>query len=154
MPLKTLRAESLTTTLISLIKEAAMEKALMNWEDGFEEARANHLAKNKEFLALFKEDMVSAGFSKSTISKHLSNVSDFLNDYLLGYEIIPMEEGIKKVSIFFFQGMDKWIGYDRAAMAAGIKKFYTSMNRHGLVSDNEFSFMLEELASIRKNGYR
>lgn len=58
------------------------------------------LERNIRSVAEGESDLVSAGLSKSTIRKHLSNVDFYINTYLLREEALDMEQGCIKIGMF------------------------------------------------------
>ncbi len=97
---------------------------------------------NNGHLALFEEYLVKAGLKEKTISNHLSNVDLFLNDYLLYYDAIPMEEGYEQISDFlgdFFIRKCMWsTPATIKSTAASIKKFYKCMLEHGKIDKEAY----------------
>ena len=58
------------------------------------------IERNEEFLELFESEMMSAGLTRLTIRKHLSNVDFYINSYLLREEPLDMECGCSKIDVF------------------------------------------------------
>ena len=62
--------------------------------------------RNEKFINEFGEWLNSKNLVKKTIKKHIGNIDFYINDYLVYYEIIKMEEGMNEVYSFF-----KWLVY-------------------------------------------
>ena len=50
--------------------------------------------RNYLLLDLFKDDLIQSGLKDKTISRHLSNVEFYINEFLLYTDAYPMEEGL------------------------------------------------------------
>ena len=59
------------------------------------------IERNEEFLELFESELMSAGLTRLTIRKHLSNVDFYINSYLLREEPLDMECGCSKIDMFW-----------------------------------------------------
>ena len=57
-------------------------------------------ATNKKLLGEFETWLKSAGLSENTISKHLSNIDFYINEYLLYEDAIEAKDGIQGVSAY------------------------------------------------------
>lgn len=71
--------------------------------DDFEEYEAKCVvirAENETLLAGFGDWLVAKGLTDATINKHLSNISFYINYFLLYYDAISAAEGIDEVSSF------------------------------------------------------
>ena len=66
--------------------------------DNYYEACAKIRAKNREYLELFKQDLIENGLKDSTIRRHLSNVNFYINDFLLYEEPLTMEACMEKIA--------------------------------------------------------
>ncbi len=56
--------------------------------------------KNKEYLKLFESDLKKSGLKEKTISQHLGNADFYINDFLLYYEALTMENGIEEINSY------------------------------------------------------
>lgn len=95
--------------------------------------------KNEEYLRIFENDLIQSGLTQRTISKHLSNVYFYINEYLTRYEPLGMEDGCgDKIHSFlgdFFIVKCVWSTPGTIkATASSIKKFYKSMSEGGYIS--------------------
>lgn len=124
----------------------------MDEHENYEEECEALRKENEKYLALFKEYLEKAGLKAKTIRDHLSNVDFFINDYLLYYDEIPMEEGYDQLDDFlgnFFIRKCMWsTPATIKSTAASIKKFYKCMLEHGFVDKEAY----EELCSDIKEG--
>ena len=50
--------------------------------------------RNYLLLDLFKDNLIQSGLKDKTISRHLSNVEFYINEFLLYMDAYPMEEGL------------------------------------------------------------
>lgn len=107
--------------------------------------------RNKKFIKEFEEWLKEKSLSEKTISKHISNVDLFINDYLNYYDIETAEEGIYSVYSFlngWFIEKCMWATpYTIKETAASIKKFYSYMSEKGYVKKEEY----ESLCKILKD---
>ena len=113
----------------------------MRHEERYEAACEQVRAENERYLDIFERDLTGAGLARSTINRHLDNVSFYLNDFLLYYDINRMEDGCAQVNGFlgdFFIRKCMWS--TPAAIrqyCASLKKFYKSMLGAGLIQGDE-----------------
>jgi hypothetical protein len=88
------------------------------------------IASNKKLLSEFKIWLQSSNLSEKTINNHISNISFYINEYLLYYEEpIKAQDGIGDVSMFlgdWFIRKAMWASKAHIkSNAASIIKFYT-----------------------------
>ncbi len=95
--------------------------------------------KNNEYLEVFAQYLEENGLKDKTISRHLWNVSFYLNDFLAYYNNLTMEEGTQ------FENLDDFFGdfFVRKCMwstpetvkqnIAGLNKFYKCMSINGYI---------------------
>ena len=120
----------------------------MSYED-YEQQAAREKEKNEKILGIFEKWLKESGLKEKTINKHVDNVSFYINEYLLYDECTPANEGIISINSFF-----DWF-FPRKAMwsskastketVASLKKFYKCMVVVGLVSENDYAFMLSKV---------
>lgn len=110
---------------------------------------------NYLLLDLFKEDLIQSGLKEKTISRHLSNVDFYINEYLLHYDAYPMEEGLNMIDDYlgnFFIRKCFWSTPGNIkSTAASIKKFYKSMVDHGKIDKedyNDLCFLIKDSMDI------
>ncbi len=105
--------------------------------------------RNKKFIKEFEEWLKEKSLSEKTISKHISNVDLFINDYLNYYDIESAEEGIYSVYSFlngWFIEKCMWATpYTIKETAASIKKFYLYMSEKGYVKKEEYGSLCKIL---------
>ena len=91
--------------------------------------------RNYLLLDLFKDDLIQSGLKDKTISRHLSNVEFYINEFLLYRDAYPMEEGLNMLDDYlgdFYIRKCLWSTPGNIkSTAASIKKFYKSMLAHG-----------------------
>jgi hypothetical protein len=109
------------------------------------------IAANKKLLSEFKIWLQSSNLSEKTINNHISNISFYINEYLLYYEEpIKAQDGIGDVSTFlgdWFIRKAMWASKAHIkSNAASITKFYTFLLGKGLVTSTD----LNELKSTIK----
>ncbi len=118
-------------------------------EERYEAACEQVRAENNHYLDIFERDLADAGFADSTINRHLDNVTFYLNDFLLYYDINRMEDGCAQVHDFlgdFFIRKCMWS--TPAAIrqyCASLKKFYKSMLDAGLIQRASYDLLLDEI---------
>lgn len=98
--------------------------------------------RNYLLLDLFKEDLIQSGLKDKTISRHLSNVDFYINEFLLYYDAYPMEEGLNMLDDYlgsFYIRKCLWStpGNIKSTVAS-IKKFYKSMVDHGEIDKEDY----------------
>lgn len=72
----------------------------MNYEE-YEMQCNQQKEKNRSYLAIFEKDLMEAGLTRKTITKHLSNVDFYINDYLLRESPLEMQEGCSSLIVSF-----------------------------------------------------
>lgn len=91
--------------------------------------------RNYLLLDLFKDDLIQSGLKDKTISRHLSNVEFYINEFLLYRDAYPMEGGLNMLDDYlgdFYIRKCLWSTPGNIkSTAASIKKFYKSMLAHG-----------------------
>lgn len=105
--------------------------------------------KHNALLELFYKDI--AHLSDKTIRNHMSNVSFFLNNYLIYYQSADYEEVNNEIDMYFSDFFIRKCMWSTPATtkstAASLKKFYKSMVDHGKFSKENY----EELCSTIKD---
>ena len=96
---------------------------------------------NKNLLGEFETWLKSAGLSENTISKHLSNIDFYINEYLLYEDAIEAKDGIQGVSMFLgYWFIKKAMWASQASIksnAASLKKFYAFLLEKGLIEQED-----------------
>ncbi len=104
---------------------------------------------NEKYLDEFENWLKDKGLAKKTIRNHIENASLYINDFLVYYEVIPMEEGIYHIDSFlsdWFVRKCMWsTGYSVKRTAASIKKFYECMSDLGYIKQEEYKELCNEL---------
>ncbi len=125
------------------------DKEFKDWETQVEKTKKN----NNKLLIVFEEWLKGKSLKPNTIKNHVFNVEFFANDFLLGYEIIPVEEGSFEIGSFlgdYFIRKTSWASKSSIQEnIASFKKFYTFLNEIGKVSTQELNEM-KELIKIEK----
>lgn len=102
---------------------------------------------NETYLELFEEDL--ADVSSATKKRHLSNVSLFINDYLLYSEAKTFETGVCDIDGFlgdFFIRKCMWSTPGTIkSTACSIKKFYRCMLKHEEILKSDYEYLCEEI---------
>lgn len=84
--------------------------------------------RNYLLLDLFKDDLIQSGLKDKTISRHLSNVEFYINEFLLYRDAYPMEEGLNMLDDYlgdFYIRKCLWSTPGNIkSTAASIKKFF------------------------------
>ncbi|MCD6380059.1 recombinase [bacterium] len=119
------------------------DKEYKEWERLIEEAKTH----NNKLLIEFEKHLITKSFKSNTIKNHIDNIEFYANDFLLRYEIIPVEKGILQIGSFlgdFFIRKASWASkYTIQENIASFKKFYSFLNEIGKVSKIELAEMNE-----------
>ena len=119
------------------------DKEYKEWERQIEEAKTH----NNKLLIEFENHLKTKSLKTNTIKNHIDNVEFYANDFLLRYEIIPVEKGILQIGSFlgdFFIRKASWASkYTIQENCASFKKFYSFLNEIGKVSKIELAEMKE-----------
>ena len=106
-------------------------------------------SENDVCLDLFEEDMKAQGLSDKTISRHISNVSFYINQYLLREDARLMTDGVTELDMFlgdFFIRKCMWsTPRTIKSTAASIKKFYKSMFAHGRIQKSDYEILYADI---------
>lgn len=109
------------------------------WKEKVEE----NYKRNDKFIQEFENWLIQKKLTKKTISKHISNASFYINDYLNYYDAISMIEGVHYVHEFLDGWfMEKCLWSSKNSLketAASIKKFYLCMSEKGYVSKDDYN---------------
>lgn len=99
---------------------------------------------NRPAIALFEDSLDN--FTPKTISKHISNVAFFLNDYNTYYEACTFEDAWKNLDDFFgYYFIRKCMWSTPATIkstAASIKKFYKCMMDYQMIEANDYNMLI------------
>ena len=113
----------------------------MNDYEKYEDACKIIRETNKKLLGEFETWLKSTGLSENTISKHLSNIDFYINEYLLYEDAIEAKDGIQGVSMFLgYWFIKKAMWASQASIksnAASLKKFYAFLLEKGLVEQED-----------------
>ena len=105
--------------------------------------------RNYLLLDLFKDDLIQSGLKDKTISRHLSNVEFYINEFLLYMDAYPMEEGLNMLDDYlgnFYIRKCLWSTPGNIkSTATSIKKFYKSMLFHGKIKKEDYDSLCEEI---------
>lgn len=108
---------------------------------------------NEGYLDLFREDLKAKGLTDKTISRHVSNLDFYLNEYMLYEDAQHMEAGTRCISDFlgyFFIRKCMWSSPSSIrSNAASIKKFYKSMLEHGKIEKEGYDDLCETIKEER-----
>jgi hypothetical protein len=119
------------------------DKEYKEWERQIEETKTH----NNKLLIEFEKHLKTKSLKSNTIKNHIDNVEFYANDFLLRYEIVPVEKGILQIGSFlgdFFIRKTSWASkYTIQENIASFKKFYLFLNEIGKVSKIELADMKE-----------
>ena len=119
------------------------DKEYKDWERQIAEV----IAHNTELLIEFEKYLQTKSLKSKTIKNHIDNVDFYANDFLLRYELIPVEKGCLDIGSFlgdFFIRKASWASkYTIQENIASFKKFYSFLNDIGKVSNIELAEMKE-----------
>jgi len=113
----------------------------MTYEE-YEQLCKHERESNEEYLKEFESNLNEDGLSANTITRHLSNIEFYINEYLLREEPLEMREGCYYVDDFlgyFFIRKCMWSTPGTIkSTAASLKKFYKCMESKGNVQEDEY----------------
>lgn len=118
----------------------------MNYEEY--EARCEEIrAENAELLKIFQEDI--KGLSEKTVRKHLSNVSFYINEYLLREDAKTFDAGTICIGEFLGYYFIRKCAWSTPASikstAASIKKFYKCMLEHRYIEKSAYNELCDDI---------
>ena len=123
----------------------------MNYDD-YCKACDEIIEKNSEYLEIFEQDLSASGLKDKTIKRHLSNVSLYIDIFLLREEPLTMDHGTVMIDFFlgdYFIRKCMWSTPGSIKRtAASIKKFYKCMMEHEIVKKSDYEYLCHEI----KNG--
>ncbi|MCF6313652.1 MAG: hypothetical protein L3J39_14495 [Verrucomicrobiales bacterium] len=118
------------------------------WEQDCERIRGE----NEKLLLEFAEWQKSKGLSAKTVSRHVGNVSFYIDEFLLYEDAIEAKDGLSEVGTFlgyWFIKKAMWSSVPALKSTAGsLKKFYQFMADTGEISATD----LAELKQSIKEG--
>ena len=122
----------------------------IEWTEKVAQAEAYHY----KLIIGFENWLQEKGSSAKTISKHVSNIEFFANQYLLRYEIKLIHENHNE-TINFLEGyfVDKCMWANTESMKSYISSFnkvYTYFNDKKMVSDIDLKILISKLKENEK----
>jgi len=134
------------------IEKTMNDKEYKDWEIQVEKAEKH----NQKILIEFEKWLKKKSLKANTIQNHIDNIDFYANDFLLSYDIIPVEEGALEIGDFlgdFFIRKASWASkYTIQENIASLKKFYTFLNEIGKISKVELNEM-KKLIKDEKSGW-
>jgi len=104
---------------------------------------------NQEYLDGFKKSLKSSGLTDKTIRNHVSNVDFYINDFLCYYDIQEVQAGCYDISGFLGSWFIRKAAWSSSgtikSMAASIKKFYKFMLDKGVVKQEDYNYLCDEI---------
>lgn len=104
---------------------------------------------NNKYLDEFEKWLNEKKLTEKTINNHVSNVDLYINNYLVYYEVIPMEKGGYELDEFFsdwFIRKCTWsTGNATKLTVASLKKFYQCMNELNHIEDDIYKHICKEI---------
>ena len=117
------------------------DKEYKEWESKIEKAKKY----NNKLLIEFEKWLKKKSLKPNTIKNHINNIDFYANNFLLRYEIIPIEEGALEIGGFlgdYFIRKTCWASkYTIQENIASFKKFYTFLNEIEKTSTDELKKM-------------
>ena len=100
---------------------------------------------NLAYLNIFKEDLEKQNYAKETIEQHYFNAKFYLNEFLLRYQPLTMEQGCEEAHSFFtyfFVSNCGWASINNIKkFKTSLKKFYKCMVDHNLLPQEEYDYL-------------
>ena len=104
---------------------------------------------NEKLLDEFEGWLAAANLTDNTIRKHIGNVELYINHYLLEDDALEARDGVSEITGFLgYWFIRKAMWASAAAIkenAAGLKKFYTFMEKTGRVDADELQTLKEAI---------
>ena len=123
------------------------KKEYQEWEAECNRIRKENGILLKEFGTWLSKKKLKA----KTIASHIDNVSFYINDFLLYYDVIEAKDGVNSIGDFLGDWFVRKAGWASdahiKASAASFKKFYTFLFEKG---DIEKSTLIELKADIKE----
>lgn len=130
-----------------IIRKEAGECKNMDDYEIYEEQCKKIREENEQLLDLFEESLKD--LKPATVRRHLSNVSFYINDYLLYEDALTFDRGVRKIDDFlgyFFIRKCMWSTPGTIkSTAASIKKFYQCMLKHDKIQRADFEYLSESI---------
>lgn len=122
----------------------------MNDYEKYEKDVKENEKRNKKFLEIFEQWLKKKGLGTKTINNHLANADLYINNFLIYYEAVKMEDGWHEINSFlgdWFIRKCMWsTEYSVKTTATSIKKFYQCMCESNFIKKEDY----EELSTIIK----
>lgn len=107
------------------------------------------IEENEGYLGQFEKDLTESGLKEKTIENHLLNTRFFLNNFVAGYEGLPMRYGVYLMQPFlgaFFIRKAMWSKPATIKQTAtSLKKFYRCMVKLGHVDKEEYDYLVDDI---------
>lgn len=119
----------------------------------YEKLCAKIKERNKKYLVVFEEDLKAEHLNTITINKYLDIVDFYINVFLLRLEPLEMTSGCDNIidsflGNFFIQKV-MWSAPDSIkSNATSVKKFYSSMMRHGHIGETEYKKLCDDIKKL------
>ena len=126
----------------------------MSIDDEMLEEKRNEIYKeNQKHLRGFEKWLNNKGLSQKTITKHVSNVDFYINDYLRyydgGFEAFDASQGTRYIYGFFGNWFIRKAAWSSCAhikaYAASIKKFYAFLLEANVVVNEDYDDLCETI---------
>ncbi|MCD6225209.1 MAG: recombinase [Deltaproteobacteria bacterium] len=96
---------------------------------------------NDKLLDEFKKYLLKKGLKSKTADNHASNIDFYINEFLLYEAAVKAKDGIYDIGMFLGYWFIKKAMWSSPAQiksnAASLKKFYTFMNKKGMIKKEE-----------------
>ncbi|MCL1873487.1 MAG: phage integrase SAM-like domain-containing protein [Clostridiales bacterium] len=104
---------------------------------------------NNTYLSEFEEWLSNKGLSEKTIKNHVNNVDFYINYFLCYYDALDVTYGCYKISSFLGDWFIRKALWSSCAHiksnAAGIKKFYGFMLEKGVIDQDDYENLKEDI---------
>jgi len=119
------------------------DQEFKEWEKQVENTKTH----NEELLIEFQQWLESKSFKPKTVNSHIDNMRFFANEYLLRYEVIPIEKGSTEIGNYlgdYFIRKTSWASkYTIQENIAGFKKLYAFLCEYGHITNSDLEDMKE-----------
>ena len=111
-----------------------------DYED-YEKACKKIKKENKKLLDEFEKYLLNNGLQSKTVDNHITNITFYINEFLLYEDSIQAKNGTNDVGMFLGYWFIKKAMWSSSAQiksnATSLKKFYTFMNEKGMITKDD-----------------
>ena len=107
----------------------------------YEKACKKIKKENNKLLDEFEKYLLNSGLQSKTVDNHITNITFYINEFLLYEDSIQAKNGTNDVGMFLGYWFIKKAMWSSSAQiksnATSLKKFYTFMNEKGMITKDD-----------------